>query len=273
MHAIDGNLHRTSPRTETMTALTQSSPTTDTRVDDELHELAREFDHVDADADVDDLERAEEDDDYEDEDDDECHAIVDPQTLCDEAVAGGDVDGLFDLLVKTPTVGFFGASQQYFEQLYRLILERCRLGDARQVVEQSLDRGVATIRYLSLRTELFLLQRIAEHDRHLDEARSHEARYVPDAVVENLIPRFMQMQRHLAEVSQLQTTTARQRALTEAKQLEIDEKKRAARDSQRLQGNPSSNGHTKNGVHKGGTPRSNPGNNGRLIPQERFAVK
>lgn len=88
---------------------------------------------------------------------------------------------------------------ELFARLRHAVEARSR-SDPEAFAAEMFARMVGLVGYLSLRSMFFVGQRLAQHDRAY---RSEGPLRIPTDVVETLLPRLMDVQAHLAELSTL----------------------------------------------------------------------
>jgi len=131
-----------------------------------------------------------------------------------DAYQAGDLWGFVDALVDS------GGDVHPADPLRRLramVRDRAQL-DATAFADDVLQHGLELVGYLAIRTQILLERAMLQHDRNLLSGYLHSP--LPETVTERLLPRLTQMQRHLAEMLEMQASTLRKRELAAAKRRE-----------------------------------------------------
>jgi len=102
-------------------------------------------------------------------------------------------------------------------QLRALVRDRASQ-DATAFADDVLQHGLELVGYLAIRTQILMERAMLQHDRNLLSGYLHSP--LPETVTERLLPRLTQMQRHLAEMLEMQASTLRKRELAAAKRRE-----------------------------------------------------
>jgi hypothetical protein len=127
----------------------------------------------------------------------------------------GDVDGLWEALHTEDHTGL--AWRWLLDQLLQAVEVRCRQNPARFAGEM-FARMMSLTSYLLLRTHFNATKLIRKHDRSGRECWSGA---LPHELTEQVLPRLVEMQGHLAEVAHAQASVARLWGLVRSKRREI----------------------------------------------------
>jgi hypothetical protein len=140
----------------------------------------------------------------------------------------GDVEALWDVLVTTPT------SLLDVGAVFRLLLRAAEVrarADPLRYAEDLFARMVGFTSYLLLRTQYYAAGLVAEND---EVTRGRNPLGLSRELTQEIIPRLMTLQGHLAEILQAQAGTARLWQLARRKQLENDQAEGPAGQSTNL---------------------------------------
>ncbi|MBI1900688.1 MAG: hypothetical protein HYS13_06205 [Planctomycetia bacterium] len=129
----------------------------------------------------------------------------------DDAIKRGDVTAFFRWIVESGN-RVLGVAEQ-FARLYKVIQQRSRT-DPDGLADEILHQGAGLLDYLLLRVQYMLEYRLGLYDAELPNTRELS---LPNEVVTNLLPRYLDLHRHLAEYASLRAGTLRLRALADAK--------------------------------------------------------
>jgi len=130
------------------------------------------------------------------------------------AYQAGDLWGFVDALVDS------GGDVHPADPLRRLramVRDRAQL-DATAFADDVLQHGLELVGYLAIRTQILIERAMLQHDRNLRAGYLHSP--LPETVTAGLLPRLTQMQRHLAEMLEMQASTQRKLELAAAKRRE-----------------------------------------------------
>ena len=132
--------------------------------------------------------------------------------VLENAAKTGDVELLWERLTTKPWT--LQNMPEMFELLRRALEVRAK-SDPRAFSEYCLSRAVALTAYLAHRAEFYTLFAIKGHDKSTKGRPEHAS----DHVTKELIPSLFSLHEHLAEMLQMQASTARQWALCESRQI------------------------------------------------------
>jgi hypothetical protein len=153
--------------------------------------------------------------------------------------ATGDLDGLLRLITEQPCC-LLGPDEPG-----RLLLQAIEVRakqDPARFADELFTRLFAFASYLLLRAQMYTASRIAQHDRDRGPRGLPD---LADPVLERCLARLLELQTHVAELSQAQASTARLWELTRQKKQENDQRERAARKRREpASENGALNGHT-----------------------------
>ena len=150
----------------------------------------------------------------------------------------GDVEALWQLLLTAPPTMI--SWEETFRLLARALEVRARQ-DPAEFASALFAQMLSMTAYFILRTHFFATRLIAGHDASTPSRTSAD---VPREVIEWILPRLIELQAHLGELTHLQAGVARLWELTRGKRIENDREEREASQgngrrgtSPRLQGN------------------------------------
>jgi hypothetical protein len=139
------------------------------------------------------------------------------------SAATGDLDGLLRLIAEQP--GCLLDPDEPGRLLLQAIEVRAKQDPAR-FADELLTRMFAFSGYLLFRAQMYAASRIAQHDRDRGPRGLPD---LADPALERCLARLLELQTHVAELSQAQASTARLWELTRQKKQENDQRERAAR--------------------------------------------
>jgi hypothetical protein len=126
----------------------------------------------------------------------------------------GDLWGFVDALIDS---GGDVYPADPLRQLRAMVRDRASQ-DATAFADEVLNHGLELVAYLAIRTQILIERAMLQHDRNLRAGYLHSP--LPETVTAGLLPRLTQIQRHLAEMLEMQASTQRKRELAAAKRRE-----------------------------------------------------
>jgi len=130
------------------------------------------------------------------------------------AYQAGDLWGFVDALIDS---GGDVHPSDPLRQLRAMVRDRASQ-DATAFADEVLNHGLELVAYLAIRTQILIERAMLQHDRNLRAGYLHSP--LPETVTAGLLPRLTQMQRHLAEMLEMQASTQRKLELAAAKRRE-----------------------------------------------------